>query len=175
LAYLPPRKDEARWLVAAIEGEYGPPKAYREEKANQAKLKETTARQEVEALRAKARQSYQATQEGPYLAYLTSQLAQVENLSHEPLWPLPRQRRKSERSLPGPSRNTFPNLTSQREYLLRFAEFFAARQEANVLSFWDWDRQENKTPLNAEDDQCSTHGTLHLIQEPGLVSELPPA
>src|SRR5579871_2788787 len=135
LAYMPPRKDEARWLVSAIEGGYGPPKSYHEEKANEARARETKERETAQALREKARQSHQAAQERNYLAYLTSRLSDVENHQPQAFMAFTEaeatKRAFYTKTLPG----HLSQFDSKREYLLRFAEFFAAKKEGDVLSF----------------------------------------
>jgi hypothetical protein len=151
LAYMPPRKDEARWLVSAIQGEYGPPKSYRAEKAAETKGKEHEEQKRIQARQEMARQSHEAAQEGAYLAYLGSQLTEVEKSQPQAFTAFTEaeatKRAFCAKTLPG----RLSQFDDKRAYLLRFAEFFATRKEAKVLSFWDWDSQENRTPLNAND------------------------
>jgi phage replication O-like protein O len=150
LAYMPPRKDEARWLVSAIQGEYGPPKSYRAEKAKEASGKEHEERERAKAKLEMARLSHQEAHEGAYLDYLASRLVEVQSQPQAFMAFREAETKTREfyaKTLPG----RLAEFDEKRVYLLRFAEFFASRKEAKVLSFWDWDSQENRTPLNAND------------------------
>jgi|SRR5579871_336738 len=134
------KKSKPGYLHTAIKMENGPPKGYREEKTREGTLKAQKEKEAAQTRAEIARQSYQEAQEGDYLAYLaSSRLPEVEKSQPRAFMAFQEAEATKRAFYERTKSDYLSQFDTSREYLLRFAAFFEARPEAEVLSFWDWD------------------------------------